>query len=175
MNEVLQATDQPSRAERFVGYLQEKCAKDKGFAARLRRADNPATEYQSWDLLVTFGVPLAHDQPRLAYQTIAAAIARSKEHHAVGLSLGRALAACYEDGRESDQARARLRRLLACDDAIEVCRVLRAQLSLIASRAGQSLDFVRLLNQLLRFDRDSQRIKAQWAQEFYGQSAGESV
>jgi CRISPR system Cascade subunit CasB len=31
------------------------------------------------------------------------------------------------------------------------------------------LDFVRLLKQLRSFYFDSQRIKTQWAQEFYGQ------
>jgi CRISPR system Cascade subunit CasB len=43
--------------------------------------------------------------------------------------------------------------------------------SLIDSKAGQSLDFVRLLKQLQRFSFEDarQKVKAQWAQEFYGQ------
>jgi CRISPR system Cascade subunit CasB len=163
------ATARPDKAESFVRYVLARCHDDKGFAARLRRADNPATEYQSWELLATFGISLEYDHPRLAYQTVAAGIARAKISANGSLTLGRAIAACYDDGRESDQARARLRRLLSCDDVSELCRILRAQLSLIASKAAQPLDYIRLLKQLLYFSRDSQRIKAQWAQDFYGQ------
>jgi CRISPR system Cascade subunit CasB len=60
---------------------------------------------------------------------------------------------------------------LACDDLPEVCRILRSLLSLIDSKAKQPLNFIRLLKQLRRFSFDDARIqvKAQWAQEFYGQ------
>ena len=158
------------RTASFVGHILSRCQDDKGFAARLRRADNPATEYQSWDLLASFGIALEYDHPRLAYQTVAASIARTKTATNGSLTLGRAIAACYEDGNNSDQAKARLRRLLACDDVAELCRILRGQLSLIDSKAGQTLDYQRLLKQLLAFHFDAPRIKAQWAQEFYGKA-----
>lgn len=158
----------PDKAANFVGYVLARCQDDKGFAARLRRADNPATEYQSWDVLASFGIALEYDHPRLAYQTVAASLARAKITTNGSLTLGRAIAACYDDGNNSDQAKARLRRLLACDDIAELCRILRGQLSLIDSKAGQALDYQRLLKQLLSFHFDPQRIKAQWAQEFYG-------
>lgn len=168
---------QPSRAERFVSRVIELCRQDKGLAARLRRADNPATEYQSWELLAAFGVDLDQEEQRLPFATVACAIARAraKAEHNGSLSLGRAIAACYEDGRDSDQAKARLRRLLACDDIAELCRLMRPLLSLIDSRAGQPLDYQRLLQQLLRFSRDPQPVKARWAQDFYGQVAEEST
>ncbi|MCR6650492.1 MAG: type I-E CRISPR-associated protein Cse2/CasB [Cellvibrionaceae bacterium] len=109
------------------------------------------------------------DYQRLPFVTISAAIAKSKAEKNGSLSLGKAIALCYDDGNQSDPAKARLRRLLACTDLPEACRILRPILTLIQSKTGQPLDFVRLLKQLRSFYFDSQRIKAQWAQEFYGQ------
>ncbi|WP_271979358.1 type I-E CRISPR-associated protein Cse2/CasB [Marinobacter sp. SS21] len=150
--------------------VMERCQNDKGMAARLRRADNPAMEYQSWELLGCLGVDLEKDYERLPFVTVAAAIAKSKAERNGALTLGRAIAACYDDGRESSQAKAKLRRLLACNDLAEVCRILRPVLTLIDSKVGQPLDYVRLLRQLRFFTYESgQSTKTQWAQEFYGQ------
>lgn len=164
-----QAQTPPGREERFISGVIQRCLQDKGLAARLRRADNPATEYQSWELLAGYGIDLEDEWQRLSFATVAAAIAKAKIEHNGGLSLGRAIAACYVDGRESSQAKARLRRLLACDDLAELCRLLRPLFSLIDSKAGQPLDYLRLLRQLRRFAFATQQVKAQWAQEFYGQ------
>lgn len=169
----------PSREERFVAAAIQRCQNDKGLAARLRRADNPATEYQSWDFLGTHGVDLEREYERLPFATVAAAIARFAPTANGTLTLGRAIAACYEDGNQSDQAVARLRRVLACGDLVELCRIVRSVLRLIESRVVQPLDFIRLLRQLRRFGYAAsqgdgerlQRIKAQWAQEFYGYRA----
>jgi len=167
-----------SREKRFVEIVAQRCHVDKGLAARLRRADNPATEYQSWDLLGALGIDLEKDHQRIPFATVAAAIAKSKTEHNGSLTLGRAIAACYVDGSESPQAKARLRRLLACHELEEVCRILRPLLSLIDDKVGQSLDFVRLLKQLRDFYFREQRVKAQWAQEFYrasGTADGQEV
>ena len=161
--------NQTDREQRFVEVVIDRCKIDKGLAARLRRADNPATEYQSWDLLGALGIDLEKDYQRLPFVTVAATIAKSKAERNGGLVLGQAIAASYEDGNQSDQAKGRLRRLLACDDLAEVCRILRPILTLIESRVGQSLDFVRLLKQLRRFHFNGHRVKTQWAQEFYRQ------
>ncbi|SFM10965.1 type I-E CRISPR-associated protein Cse2/CasB [Marinobacter zhejiangensis] len=159
-----------SREQRFVEAVVERCQNDKGMAARLRRADNPSMEYQSWELLGWFGVDLEKDYERLPFVTVAAAIAKSKSEGNGTLALGRAVAACYEDGKESGQAKAKLRRLLACNDLAEVCRILRPVLTLIDSKVGPPLDYVRLLRQLRFFTFESGlRTKTQWAQEFYGQ------
>lgn len=164
----LQADQKVSREERFVDSVLSRCEKDKGLAARLRRAENPATEYQSWELLGSLGVDLERDHERLPFATVAAAIAKSKTDRNGNLTLGKGILACYDNDRASDQAKARLRRLLACHDVAEVCRVLRPVLTLIGSRVGQPLDYVRLLRQLRFF---GHRTKTQWAQEFYGQSS----
>ena len=170
---------QASREDKFVAGVIERCQADKGLAARLRRADNPATEYQSWELLAGYGVDIERDYERLPFATIAAHIAKAKAEVNGNVSLGRAIASCYDDGNKSDQAKARLRRLLACDDMVELCRILRPLLSLIDSRVPQPLDYARLLKQLRGFGfatskddaQQMQRIKAQWAQEFYGHKA----
>ena len=158
---------------RFVHGVIERCQQDKGMAARLRRADNPATEYQSWEMLAAFGIDLEREYQRLPFVTVAAAIAKAKSEQSGKLTLGQAIAACYEDGRESNQAKARLRRLLACDDLAEVCRILRALFSLIDSKVAAPLDFVRILEQLRRFPFARGKVKAQWAQEFYLRSSAE--
>ena len=157
---------------RFVTTVFERCAQNKGLAARLRRADNPALEYQSWDLIASLGVDLEKDYIRVPFVTVAAAIAKSRADKNGSLSLGRAISQCYEDGRDSDQAKARLRRLLACDDIEELSRIVRPLFSLIQSKVNQPLDYVRLLRQIRFFSNNSQSIKTQWAQEFYGRSQG---
>ncbi len=167
--EIQAGNAQTSREERFVVGVIELCAGNKGMAARLRRADNPATEYQSWELLAAYGIDLEQERERLPFVSVAAAIAKAKAERNGSIGLGRAIAACYEKDNSSDQAKARLRRLLACDDLPELCRNLRPAFSLIDSRIGQGLDYVRLLKQLRRFPFDPQQVRAQWAQEFYGQ------
>lgn len=154
---------------RFVTHLIERCQLDKGTAAKLRRADNPATEYQSWEILVALGIDLEKPWRRLPAVTISAAIAKSKPEKNGSLKLGEAVALCYEDGRESTQAKARLRRLLACDDLAELCRILRQTFALIDSKVNAPLDFARILKQLwsFGFEDNQNRIKVQWAQEFY--------
>lgn len=163
------------RGTRFVDVVLDRCTKDKGYAARLRRADNPDTEYQSWETLASFGVDLEKEYLRLPYATVAASMARSKAGGNGNLPLGRAIAYCYEEGNASDQAKAKLRRLLACDDIAETCRILRPLLTLIQSRVSTPLDYARLLNQLLRVHWYGQRIKAQWAQEFYSKAREEEA
>lgn len=161
------------REENFVLGIISRCNQDKGIAARLRRADNPSTEYQSWEVLAGFGINLEKDVSRLPYATIAAQIAKSKSDENGSLRLGKAIANCYEDGRESDQAKAKLRRILACEDLPELCRILRQTFSLVSSRNKQPLDYIRLLKQLRRFPHAPEAVKAQWAQEFYGRSSSD--
>jgi len=163
-----------SRDQRFVEAILHRCLTDKGVAARLRRADNPSLEYQSWETLGALGIDLEQEFQRLPHVTVAAAIAKSKAESNGSLRLGAAIAACYDAGggaREGaaghDQARARLRRLLACEDLREACRILRPILTLIDSKVGRPLDFIRLLRQLRQFGLYPQSIKAEWAQEFY--------
>ncbi len=154
----------------FVDYVIRRCQKENGVSAKLGRADNPSTEYQSWDILAGFKVKLDSDNQRLPYALIAASIARSKVSKNGSLGLGSAIAKCYSDGNRSDQAKMKLRRLLACDSTPEVCRILRPLMSLMISRGITQLNYAKLLKDLLSFHWDNRqtRIKADWAQNFYG-------
>jgi len=156
-----------SKSTAFVDYIISIINKDKGVAAALKRADNPNLEYQSWDILATFHIDLEKPWERLPYALIAAAIAKKKLEINGKVGIGRAIASCYENGNESDQAKAKLRRLLACNSVGEVCLVLRPLLSLIDSKFGSTLNYANLLNQLLNFHWREQSVKAEWAQDFY--------
>ena len=157
----------------FVDYIINRCQSSNGLRAALKRADNPATEYQSWEVLAGFNIDLEHESHRLPYATVAAAIARSKAERNGTSKIGQGIAHCYEDGNASDQAKAKLRRLLACDSVPEACRILRPLLSLIESKGNVALDYASLLDDLLWFGHDESqlRIKARWAQDFYAKSA----
>ncbi len=156
-----------NKYDAFIAYLFTQIERDKGFAAKLRRADNPSTEYQSWEILARFNVNLDRPSERLPYALIAAAVAKSKQPENGQLLIGQAIAKSFDDGAKSDQAAMRLRRLLACQDTEEVCRILRPLLSFIQSRVKAPLDFTSLLKDLLFFNLDPQKAKAKWAQQFF--------
>lgn len=160
-----------SKSLAFVDYIINRCQADKGLRAALKRADNPATEYQSWEVLAGFKINLEYENQRLPYATIAAAIARAKAENGA-TKIGQAIARCYEDGNASDQAKAKLRRLLACDSVPEACRILRPLFSLIEAKGNSHLNYASLIDDLLWFGHDDSQtqIKARWAQGFYGKS-----
>ena len=117
----------------FADYVIGRLKKDNAFGAILRRSDNPATEYQAWEHLVRW-CDIQKPWERLPFAVIAAALARAKPEKDGRLGLGRSIAQCYEDGRDSDAAKAKLRRLLACGTPEEACRFLRSLSRLIQSR-----------------------------------------
>lgn len=166
------ATPPHSKSLAFVDYIIDRCQADNGLCAAIKRADNPATEYQSWEILAGFHINLEYENQRLPHATIAAAIARAKAEKNGTARIGQAIAGCYEDGNASDQAKAKLRRLLACDSVPEACRLLRPLFSLIESKGNSTLNYASLLDDLLWFGHDDsqQRIKARWAQSFYGKA-----
>jgi CRISPR system Cascade subunit CasB len=162
--------EQEDRSQAFISHVISRMENDRAMGARLRRADNPATEYQSWEYLAPFGVNLEHPRERKAFATVAAALARVKPKSDGTLGIGRAIAAVYDEGKDSDQAKARLRRLLACVSSEEACDILRPLLRLIASR-GAAVCHARLLRDLLSF---SERTRERWAQDFFNYAAPET-
>ena len=161
----------PSREEAYVQYIINRCQQDNGTAAKMRRADNPDTEYQSWEILAGFNIDLDKPWERLPYATVGAAIAKAKIEQNGTSGLGSAIASCYDEGSESDQAKAKLRRLLACRSSEEVVRIVRPLLTLIASKTSLTLNYTELLQQLRRFYWQSDRVREQWAADFYRRSA----
>ena len=71
-------TKKKSRGQAFFRFVMNLTESDKGRAAALRRADNPSTEYQSWEHFATFGIDLGKPYERLPYGLIAAAIVKAK-------------------------------------------------------------------------------------------------
>ncbi len=151
-----------SREQAFVEFVLERMKKDTAFGAVLRRADNPATESQVWEHLIRW-CDIEDDRQRLPFATVAAAMARAKPERDGSLGIGKAIAACYDEGYNSDQAKAKLRRLLDCDSAQEVCKILRPLLSLCASR-GAHLSYSQLLHDLIYF---GEKTRIRWAIDFY--------
>jgi CRISPR system Cascade subunit CasB len=146
---------------------------DTAFGSALRRADNPATEYQSWEYLANRNwCDIEKSWEWKPFVLIGAALARAKPENDGNLGIGQAIARCYSDegtynGNEKDGAKAKLRRLLACDTTEEACDILHPLLSLIDSRKIP-LNYARLLQELLDSNKWSlTHIKPRWAKDFY--------
>ena len=66
-----------SKEEKFIDYVLERIGLDTGFGAALRRADNPATEYLSWEHIAQW-CDLDKDWERLPFTVIGASLANAK-------------------------------------------------------------------------------------------------
>jgi len=163
------------RSEKFVDYVLQRIhnQQDRGFAAKLKKADNEATEYQSWELLAPW-VNLEHQRERKAYCLVGAHLARSRQRQDGTLGMGAALRRAQKQSNSGEElehtpSAARLRRILACHDTLELIDVLRPVLRLLASKEV-SISHARLLDDILWFHHDAarDRIRSQWAQEFFG-------
>ena len=153
----------PKRGVVFSDYVIDRLKKDNAFGARLKRADNPATEYQSWEYLSNW-CDLEKAWERKPFMLVSAALARAKPQKDGHLGIGQSLFRCYSEGNKDDSAKGKLRRLLACDTVDEVCKVIRPLLRLIQSR-GIPICYGELLDDLLGF---GERQKLKWATDFYG-------
>lgn len=159
-----EVTEKKTKGNAFVEFVLRRLNQDTAFGAALRRADNPSTEYQAWEYLAGW-CDLEKEWERRPFAVVASALARAKPTSDGHMGLGRAIAACFEEGKESDSAKAKLRRLLACDTVTEICSILRPILSLIESRSVP-LNYGELLDDLLWFK--AERTKVRWATDFYG-------
>jgi CRISPR system Cascade subunit CasB len=164
--------DRKSKSESFVGDVIEKLqGQDTSFGAMMRRADNPATGYQSWQYLCRW-CNIENTWEHKPYALIGAALARAKPRANGRLGIGQAIVLCYSsegtfDGAKHSAAQIRLRRLLSCTSGEEACAILRPLLSLISSRQI-NLDYAELLNDLSYSpEYFNDHIRAKWARNFY--------
>lgn len=157
------------KAESVIQHLLQRCQTDTGFLAAFKKADNLRTESYCWEYLVNFGVNLEKDWERLPYVTVLSAAARAHPKQDGFLDFGVAIAQCYDDGNTSDQAKAKLRRILACNTVEELCPIIRPMFRLMQSRQ-KSVSYSKILNDLLWFNNNPKRIKTHWAQSFFGKN-----
>lgn len=152
--------------ENLLSSVFKRFATDTAFKAALKKADNPDTEYQSWEYLADYGINLEYENARLPYTTVLSAAARSSRNADGSVPLGRALLLSYKSDSENTAARSKLRRIIACDSIDDVCSVLRPVLRFIGSK-DIAVSYATLLRDLKYFSKDSERTKARWAEQFF--------
>lgn len=112
----------------------KRLSTDTAFRAACKRADNPDTEYQSWEYLAEYKVNLEYEESRLPFATILSSAARSSRHADGSVNLGKALLIAYDGDIKNTAARAKLRRILVCDTVQDACRSIRPILRFIESK-----------------------------------------
>lgn len=160
----------------FVDEVFKICSEDKAARARLRRADNPAFEWQALPVVYTFIKDGIDDGgKRHAYLTVAAAIARSDMKANGSIGLGEAFRLIEEEKKNAEKPKTfppRLSRLMSCDSLEELVMVIRPILSLVLSKLG-NLDFKRLLRDLLDFRYRKDSVLVGWAKDYMGNASRE--
>ena len=155
----------------FVDYVikQVQDKNDTAFRAVMRRADNPNQCSAAWEYLVPF-CDLSKDYQRLSFALVGAAIARKKPEKDGTQGLGAALRHICKDDADVNREARRLRRLLACNSALELIPVLRPIVQYIQSKDGTSIWYLQLLKDLLNWDsnpRERERTKIEWTRQYY--------
>ncbi|HCJ94033.1 MAG TPA: type I-E CRISPR-associated protein Cse2/CasB [Sphaerochaeta sp.] len=162
------------RSVNFVNHVIKEVNDDrgKGFGAKLRKADNENTEYQSWEILSRW-VNLEWESDRKAFALIGASIARVKPVADGKLSIGEALRMVHLKDKdigdlEKSSSALRLRRILACKEKDELMDILKPVVRYVES-SGLLLQQARLLDEILWFNNDEsrERTRAKWARDFF--------
>lgn len=162
------------KSHAFVAWVLDKseASADRGFCAKLRKAESEATEHQAWDILASW-VDLENPWERKSYGLIGASLSRLKSRQDGTQGMGSALQALFRkrgvsgDIETSAEAK-RLRRLLSCRDQAELMEAIRPLLRYLVSQEI-SLSHAQLLDEVLFFGLDGSREKTRlrWAKDFY--------
>lgn len=163
------------KAQLFVESVFRRKEEDSGFRTRMRGAGSAVRETAVWGDLAPF-CNLEDENLRAAYVLIGSSIAFEEKAVNGVQSFGKLLSQTWGDEKDAKllddkkqaqhPAAARLRRLLVCRDVTELCRVLRPCLRLIRSRRPGELDYAQLLDDLLRFPFNPDKVKARWVMDF---------
>lgn len=163
------------KAQLFVDSVFRRKEEDSGFRSRMRGAGSAVREPAVWGELAPF-CNLENENLRAAYVLIGNSVAFEDKKvngtHTFGELLSLAWgneknAKLLDDEKQAQHpAVARLSRLIVCRDVPELCRVLRPCLRLIRSRRPGELDYAQLLDDLLRFSFDPDKVKARWVMDF---------
>ena len=162
-----------SREVAFVQFVFDSKKNDKGFRSRLRNAVNPLRSRQAWFDVAEF-CDLTDERKRQIYLLIGSSIALDEAENNGGLSIGRAVFDSWREKTKIEDADLhspsvqRMKKILACRNSSEVCRILRPLIRLVQSRKVGDLDYASLLKDLNNFDFDPDRVKAKWAKDFFG-------
>lgn len=142
---------------------------DRALLAAVKSSDNPTLRFRVYPELAKCGIAL-NEHSALPYIVLGASIARLGLKADGTLSLGQALRLCFkEQGPDDPGVQSRLRRVLACDSAKELCQILPSLLKLIESRLeGAALSYSELYNLIILFDLSLDRARAKLVQQFYG-------
>ena len=150
----------------FVAMVIRRSQEDTAFAAVMRRADNPTQGSAAWEFLTPY-CDITFDQQRLAFALVGAAIAREKPTADGTASVGQSLRAiCGNDADAQEREGRRLRRLIACENTMELIPVLRPILRYLQQN-GASIGYERLLRELLFWN---ERTRIEWTRDFYRRS-----
>jgi len=164
----LTAPDHDAQNASFVEALQKLCH-DRGHRAELRRYWSERTRHYAWPVL---GHLRALDDER---KMLLAALYATHEregapaHAAEGPSVGKAflqLAGGHGNAEGFDSAERHFRRLLACETFDELAGQLQRLVKRL-ERKGIPLDYVRLLRDLRFWRNNAERVKTDWALDFW--------
>jgi len=160
--------------KQFLAGLQQFVQRDDRAAlADLRRGFSPGTEYRAWPYIVDV-CDLRDDRQRQIWLTIAAGFATHKGTDPEAGNIGSTLRklAKGQPGKSEEEALksfdARFRRLLTCDDTIELCERLRGVIR-AAERKGITINYERLFWDLQKWHKPDAKVKICWAQSYWGQ------
>lgn len=161
-------SDYQKENEAFVSDLSG-LLKDRGLVANLRKWWSPATRHYAYPVLGRIRA-LKDDRRMLAAALFAVhATGGNPPHVANGTSIGKAALALAGGSTKAPgfgSMERHFQRLLAADDLDD----LTPHLHRLAKRLGNTsipLDYSRLLGDLRQFRDHSQRIKTQWAVDFW--------